>query len=82
MKNSFNRIIDLIDLNRNIVSIKDPEFGESFNNYKKKVSEEGASLEKAISLELFAITEVISKEVDKIYEELEKLTKEGEKDGI
>ena len=82
MKNSFNRILDLIDHTERAVSIKDPVYGDSYKDFKKKISEEDANLEKAISLMLFALTEVLSVEVDKIYAELEKLTKEGEKDGI
>ena len=82
MENSFNRILDLIDLTEKTVSIKDPLYGESYKDFKKKIAEENANLEKAFSLMLFALTEVLSVEVDKIYAELEKLTKEGEKDGI
>lgn len=70
-KDSFFRIIDEIDHCKDVICAKEEDVNLSMKKYRKMIHDSSeAYTEKAINLCIFAVVQVFSEELDKIYDEL------------
>lgn len=75
--NSFIELMEKINHTKNVICRKESVVSKSEKDYRNKALEEDdACIEKAINLNIFAIVEVLSEELDRIDKEIARINEE------